>query len=145
MLVIKKSDLEKIVSHAAKGFPNEVCGILTGRRRWGAKLVEEVHEVTNVLNSPFRYEMDPEEQLKVFEEAEAKSLEVLGFYHSHPYSDAAPSAVDSSLASYRGLSYVIYSIPTRSVASFVWNGESFEAEEIRVVAGNQNRLFLLEE
>lgn len=139
--MIKKADLEKIVLHAAKGFPNEVCGILTGRRRGNAKLVEEVHEVTNVLNSPFRYEMDPEEQLKVFEEAEAKSLEVLGFYHSHPYSDAAPSAVDSSLASYRGLSYVIYSIPTKSVASFVWNGESFEAEEIKVVAGDKNRLF----
>ncbi|HID17365.1 TPA: M67 family peptidase [Candidatus Bathyarchaeota archaeon] len=144
MLVINKADLEKIVSHAARGFPNEVCGILTGRRRRGAKLVEGVHEITNVLSSPFRYEMDPEEQLRVFEEAEAKSLEVLGFYHSHPYSDASPSAVDRSLASYRGLSYVIYSIPTKSVASFVWNGESFEAEEVRVVAGNRNRLFPLE-
>ncbi|MBS7656233.1 M67 family metallopeptidase [Candidatus Bathyarchaeota archaeon] len=125
--------MKKIVSHAVKEFPNEACGIMVGKKIEDEKFIKKVYDVKNKLNSPFRYEMDPEEQLKIFQEAEKESLDVLGFYHSHPYSDAVPSEIDRSLAFYEGFSYVIYSIPSKTLASFIWDGKKFSLEKIKVI------------
>jgi len=133
LLVITKDNLKKIVSHAMREFPNEACGIIAGRKVKDEKFVEKVYEVKNRAKSPFRYEMDPEEQLKVFQEVEKSSLEVLGFYHSHPHSNAVPSEMDKSLAFYEGFSYVIYSIPLKTFASFTWDGKNFNFEKIKVI------------
>lgn len=133
LLIISKNNLKKIVSHAVKEFPNEACGIIVGKKIGNEKFIEKVYEAKNKLNSPFRYEMDPEEQLKIFQEAEKESLDVLGFYHSHPHSDANPSEVDKTLAFYEGFSYIIYSIPLKTLASFIWDGKNFSPEKIKVI------------
>lgn len=133
MLVITRENLEKIVSHAMREFPNEACGIIAGKKIGKKKIVEKIYEVKNRLKSPFRYEMDPEEQLKVFQEVEKSFLEILGFYHSHPHSNATPSEIDKSLAFYEGFSYVIYSIPLKTIASFIWDGKNFNLEKIKVI------------
>jgi len=133
LLVITKANLKKIVSHAMREFPNEACGVIAGKKFGEEKLVEKVYEVKNRVKSPLRYEMDPEEQLKVFQEIEKSFLEVLGFYHSHPHSNATPSEIDKSLAFYEGFSYVIYSIPLKTLASFIWDGKNFNSEKIKVI------------
>jgi proteasome lid subunit RPN8/RPN11 len=133
LLIINEDNLKKIVSHAVKEFPNEACGIIAGRKTKDEKIVEKIYEVKNRVNSPFRYEMDPEEQLRIFQEVENESLEVLGFYHTHPHSDEKPSEIDKALAFYEGFSYVIYSVPLRTLASFIWDGKNFSSEKIKVI------------
>jgi proteasome lid subunit RPN8/RPN11 len=65
-------------------------------------------------------------------DAETRSLEVIGIYHSHPYWAAAPSGTDTNLAFFIDVSYVIYSVSQNSLASYIWNGSTFEREEVEI-------------
>jgi proteasome lid subunit RPN8/RPN11 len=51
-----------------------------------------------------RYQVDPAEQIKAFDEADRKDKQVLGFYHSHPNSPAFFSEIDRAQAYYPGFS-----------------------------------------
>ncbi|MEO3993476.1 MAG: M67 family metallopeptidase [Desulfurococcaceae archaeon TW002] len=93
-LVISRKDMEKVFRHADESFPVECCGILAGRKLETVYVVEKVYPARNVLESSYEYLMDPEEQLKIFKDAEANGLEVIGFYHSHPLTDAYWSSID---------------------------------------------------
>ena len=129
---MRKLNLDEIVSNSLQVYPKEACGVLAGRIN-NVKVVEVVFKAKNILGSDVRYEIGPEEQLKIFQEIEKRGLEVVGFYHSHPYWEAMPSATDSSLAFYKNLSYAIYSIMTRTLASFLWDGQYFIPEQIIIV------------
>ncbi|MEM0313907.1 MAG: M67 family metallopeptidase [Candidatus Bathyarchaeia archaeon] len=94
MLKISREDMERIFRHAAECFPAECCGILAGRKLEAEYVVERVYPARNVLESSFEYRVDPEEQVKIFEEAEAQGLDVVGFYHSHPIGEAYWSSLD---------------------------------------------------
>lgn len=131
-LKLNRSHYEEIITHSKEAHPIEACGLLLGLKRSGKKIVSEVRRAPNVLNSSSRYEIDPEIELQVFMEAERKSLEVVGIYHSHPYWAAAPSGIDANLAFFQDVSYVIYSVSEGSFASYTWNGATFEREEIEI-------------
>ncbi len=132
-LIVKRIFVEILAEHSLERYPIEACGILIGEKRGAVKLVQKVFRTNNILNSPSRYEIAPEDQLTAFTEAERESKEVIGFYHSHPYWEAKPSTVDAAMAFYRGASYVIYSVSTRSLASFEWDGDRFIPEEVKII------------
>lgn len=75
------------VSHLA---PAEACGLVAGQDG----RAEGIIPVTNSLQSPVRFRMDPQEQLAAFEWIEQQGLELLAIYHSHPAGPATPSATD---------------------------------------------------
>jgi len=97
---------EDIVSHARQGFPIEVCGILGG----SGDIVTESHRIRNLKDSPEHFLMDPREQIAAMESLDARGLELLAFYHSHPHGPASPSAEDISLAFYPDVITVIISM-----------------------------------
>ncbi|MEM3506812.1 MAG: M67 family metallopeptidase [Candidatus Bathyarchaeia archaeon] len=133
VLILKKDDYKKIVNHANESFPIEACGILAGRKSNEDKIVEDVYPTENVLNSPSRYQVDPEEQLRIFMKVEEESKEILGFYHSHPYWPAYFSEIDRGLALYEGFSYLVYSIPEKKLKAFVKKGTFIEEEIIKII------------
>lgn len=133
VLVLGRRELDGVVSHCRELSPVEACGVLVGEVRVRARLVRRVFKTRNVLGSSSAYQIDPEELLRVFLEAEAESMEVLGFYHSHPFSSARPSEVDRSSAYYPGYSYLICSILLNELKSYVWRGDRFVPEALRVV------------
>ncbi len=92
-LMIRQNDLNGIIKAAEKS-EVEVCGFLFGRREGETFKVEEVYFVTNRLNSPTEFEMDPLEMAKGIDEAERKGLEVVGVFHSHPQCPPRPSGRD---------------------------------------------------
>jgi proteasome lid subunit RPN8/RPN11 len=51
--------------------------------------------------------IDPRTHIDARRDARGRGLEVAGFYHSHPRSDARPSAQDVLEATYPGLLYLI--------------------------------------
>ena len=132
-IVLRRTLLDDIAGHSLNEYPKEACGIMVGELMGKTKVVKHVFKTRNRLSSSSRYEIDPEDQLKVFQEAERLKLEVIGFYHSHPYWEPLPSQVDRSLAFYRGYSYSIYSVFTRTLGSYVWNGEKFEEEQVKII------------
>jgi len=87
----------------------------------------------NRLSSESSYEIDPETLFHAFSHAERNKLEVVGFYHSHPFSSADASEIDKARANYPGLSYVIYSIPGNEFRSFHFDGELLAPESVKMV------------
>ena len=73
-----------------------------------------------------------EEILEIFRLAELLELEVLGFYHSHPFHGPFWSATDDERSKYWiGYSFLIFSLPTREVRCyFRVNEEKVEEEPV---------------
>jgi proteasome lid subunit RPN8/RPN11 len=96
-----RSMLEDVINQA----PNEACGMVAGLDGFS----EKVYSMTNILNSPIRFRMEPEEQLKALIEIENLDLELLAIYHSHPNGPAVPSKTDIVEFAYPGTKYLIWS------------------------------------
>jgi proteasome lid subunit RPN8/RPN11 len=84
--------------------PEEACGIVAGK----AGRVLKVYPATNALHSLVRYQLDPEEQLEIFNEIDQFGWELLGIYHSHPNGPNYPSATDIQEAYYPDSVYIIW-------------------------------------
>ena len=84
------------MAHALEDDPNECCGILAGKDGQ----IEKLRRMVNMEASPFRYRMDPEEQVLVEKEIDDNGWEYLAFYHSHTHSPAYPSETDVRLATW---------------------------------------------
>jgi proteasome lid subunit RPN8/RPN11 len=86
--------LDEIVAHSREEAPNECCGMVAGRD--GSALA--VHRARNAAASPLRYEMDSQDQVRLWREIEERGEEIAGIYHSHTKSEALPSQTDINLA-----------------------------------------------
>ena len=99
--------LERIVSHAQRDFPNECCGVVAVRD--GA--AEAVHELENVQASPFRFEVDGLEVMRVLDEIEDSGAELGVLYHSHTRSEPYPSETDVNFAAnWPGVEWLIVGV-----------------------------------
>jgi len=130
-LCISHRDLERISRHSKESYPVEACGILIGTVTGDVRTVEEALPAKNRLSSESLYEVDPESLFHAFTYAEKNGLEVLGFYHSHPFWSAEASEIDRARANYPGLSYLIYSIPNKETKSFYFDGTRLIQENLR--------------
>ena len=92
------------------GLPNEGCGLLVGDRTAedGGAPARFVG-MRNAAVSPYRYLMDPQEQLKVMLEIDDHDEIVWGIVHSHVDSPPVPSMTDEGLAAYPDALYLIAS------------------------------------
>ena len=93
-LLTSRPHLKKVEADARARAPVEACGILVGKQKGNNFEVLDVVKASNVMDSPTRFEIDPEELYRVIKDAEAKGLDVIGFYHSHLGYGAGPSVVD---------------------------------------------------
>lgn len=102
---------ERIERLAQSGYPEEVCGLLVGRR---VDVEVRVHEVVATHNAERRrrvdrYTIDPEAWLHADLRARARGDDIVGVWHSHPDAPAAPSAIDRAGA-WAGWSYLIVAV-----------------------------------
>jgi proteasome lid subunit RPN8/RPN11 len=104
-LRIEARHLDAILAHARAGHPFEVCGVLLGRTGAAGVVVTQAVAVANQERAAprVRYEIAPEELLRLQREARAAGRDVVGFYHSHPDHPARPSETDRRMAA-EGLS-----------------------------------------
>jgi [CysO sulfur-carrier protein]-S-L-cysteine hydrolase len=103
---IARSMLDQIVAQARDEAPNECCGVIGAR---DGRAVT-VFPVRNAAASPLRYEMDPKDQLRVFEALDDAGLDVGAIYHSHTRSGPEPSETDINLAFYPDAVYLILGV-----------------------------------
>ena len=102
---IPRAQVEAMLTHARSGYPFEVCGVLVGRGPDGDRRVEEVVGVVNrETEAPrVRYQIAPEDLIRIQRGARETGREILGYYHSHPDHPARPSETDRRIAA-EGLS-----------------------------------------
>ena len=100
-----------IVAHARAEYPNEMCGLVVGDRpaaEGGRALRWE--PARNKAASPYRYEIDPADLLRLTLETEAADEVFWAIVHSHVRSPARPSPTDVGLAFYPDALYVLVSL-----------------------------------
>ena len=108
-LHIRKAEYDAMRQHAEQAYPNESCGILTGRVDAGERRVQQIVPCRNVRADLLdkQFEIDPAELVRVQRDARESGMEIVGFYHSHPDHPAQPSPTDLEQAHWIGCSYVI--------------------------------------
>ena len=100
MICIQRRHINEMIDHALEDDPNECCGILAGYEsddNPGVR-VSDLYKITNSTPSPYRYVMDPTEQLEAQLDSDRKGTELVAFYHSHTHTPAYPSATDVRMA-----------------------------------------------
>jgi [CysO sulfur-carrier protein]-S-L-cysteine hydrolase len=96
-----------ITNHARRSAPLECCGLLVGSEDW----IDEHIATRNIRNSAVAYQVDPVEHIAAMKAARARGRRILGAYHSHPSTEAVPSATDVAEAYYGdGFVYFIVSL-----------------------------------
>lgn len=114
---------QQIRQHGAETYPHECCGALLGRdgvdgqatSAGGVQLpLREVVALYPLINrrddSPRnRFAVTPEDVRDAEKAAQAKKLDIVGWYHSHPDHPAKPSQYDREHA-WPWYSYVIVSV-----------------------------------
>jgi len=108
-MLLPKRFADEIVTHARAEVPNECCGLVAGKN--GSVL--EVFRCESTEKSPYRYYLDPKDQIRVMREMDRKGWELVGIYHSHTHTEAFPSKTDVELAFYPEALYFIVSLHDR--------------------------------
>lgn len=133
-----------IRAHGEEDFPNECCGFMFGRFDGADRSVVELRRAENTREDEeqyHRFEIDPRDFMRAEKEARAKSLDIVGFYHSHPNAPARPSQYDLDHA-WPVYSYVIVSISEGTSAAMTsWlmkdDRSAFDEETLRVEARDE--------
>ena len=98
---IPRALADRIAEQARTGYPFEICGVFVGEDRTVREVVPVVNRETE---SPrVRYQIAPEDLIRIQREAREAGREILGYYHSHPDHPARPSETDRRVAA-EGLS-----------------------------------------
>ena len=102
---------DEIVAFARRELPNEACGLIVGDRTAddGGQALRWV-PTRNALASPYRYEVDRDDLLRVTIETDDEGEMIWGIVHSHVASSARPSPTDLRQALYPGAVYLLVSL-----------------------------------
>ena len=113
MIEVDQQHLTEMRQHGERDYPFECCGLILGRfESNGHKVVIETYPISNAREEEAkrnRFLIRPEELVRGEKYARAKSLDVVGFYHSHPDEPAVPSKYDLDHA-WPTYSYVVVSV-----------------------------------
>ena len=131
MFRLEKRYAEDIIAHARAEAPLECCGILAGTDDKVLKL----YRTTNSQKSPLRYNVEPNELLRIYRELDEKDWQLLAIYHSHPHSEAYPSLTDIKLAQCLDVLHLIVSLrETVPVVRAFWlSGGQVKEETVSIV------------
>jgi proteasome lid subunit RPN8/RPN11 len=138
---------DAMVEHARAEYPNEMCGLVIGDRpaAEGGRAIRW-EPATNKAASPYRYELDPSDLLRLTLETEDADEVFWAIAHSHVRSPAVPSPTDLGLAFYPDALYILVSLSaaeadagTGEPSVRAWRIADGTAAEvaIRVVAGSE--------
>jgi proteasome lid subunit RPN8/RPN11 len=126
--------------HGEETYPHECCGVLLGHAVESdgtpVNLVEDAVRAGNTRTDSAhnRYHISPVELIRIQREARTRSLDIIGFYHSHPDHPAQWSPTDYAEAHWFGCSYVITEVRNGSAAqtnSFRLLGTTEEDKELQ--------------
>jgi proteasome lid subunit RPN8/RPN11 len=112
MLKLKEAEYHEMRAHGEETYPHECCGVMLGRMEAGTNVVERVVRAGNTRTDSLhnRYQIAPQELVKIQRQAREERLDIVGFYHSHPDHPARWSETDLREAHWMGSSYVITAV-----------------------------------
>ncbi len=103
--------LEAMIAHARAEYPNEACGVIVGDRAAAeGGSARSFIPTRNAAASPYRYEIDSQDLLRLTVETDDRDEVFWGIVHSHTHTPARPSPTDIGLAFYPDALYVLVSL-----------------------------------
>jgi proteasome lid subunit RPN8/RPN11 len=145
VLQISYADYEALRAHGEETYPHECCGVLLGKNEPGSVATNRIHQLVRAGNTRTdsahnRYNIAPQELVKIQRQARGLGLDIVGFYHSHPDHPAQWSPTDFAEAHWLSCSYIITSVENGKAAltnSFLLTGtgeedKKFEDEAIEI-------------
>jgi proteasome lid subunit RPN8/RPN11 len=112
-LALSDDQLDRIKRHGQSTYPEEGGGLLLGRFDDGRAIVEDIRVLPNTWEVDAerrrRYLIPGDVMLREQRAADARDLDVVGYFHSHPDHPAVPSEFDLNHA-LPNWSYVIVSV-----------------------------------
>lgn len=97
--------LKAMHSAADAAYPREACGLLLGCGTCITRLIQ----TANVHPTPqTHFEIDPQALIDAHRAEREGGQAVLGYFHSHPAGDVAPSETDKKMAAGDGRIWAIY-------------------------------------
>ena len=128
--------VEAIVDHARAEDPNEACGLVIGDRpaaEGGRALRFEA--VRNKAASPYRYEIGPDDLLRLTIATDDADETFWAIVHSHVRSPAYPSPTDVGLAFYPDALYVLVSLAEEEPALGAFRIVDGEIHRVEILVG----------
>ena len=148
MLYLSYSDYAALRAHGEETYPHECCGVLLGNSTPGGNRVCQIVRAGNTRTDRAhdRFNIAPEELIRIQRQARKLGLDIVGFYHSHPDCPAQWSQTDFAEAHWVGCSYAITRVDQGKAAdtnSFLLTGTSeedkkFLDEPIEIEVGSEN-------
>jgi proteasome lid subunit RPN8/RPN11 len=102
---------QALIAHARAEFPNEMCGLIVGDRpaaKGGRALRFE--PTRNEAASPYRYEVHPDDLLRLTIATDDADEVFWAIVHSHTHTPAVPSPTDLGQAFYPDSLYLLVSL-----------------------------------
>lgn len=122
---------DEMLSHARAELPNEACGLLAGDLASGRATA--FHPARNAEASPLRYNVHPDDLVRIVLGIEDAGEDLVAIFHSHTRSPAVPSATDRRAAQYPDAFYVLATLanadapPASALRAWrIIGGQSFE-------------------
>ncbi len=144
MLKLNEQVYDAIRRHGEETYPFECCGVLLGQSVDGVNEVEDAVRAGNTRTDSARnrYQIAPQELIRIQRQGRERGLDIIGFYHSHPDHPARWSKTDFAEAHWLGCSYVITAVEegiAQATNSFLLTGtgeddKAFEDEAVEVAA-----------
>jgi proteasome lid subunit RPN8/RPN11 len=111
-LYLPRPLVNRLLAHAQQNPTIEVCGLIGN----DASDQKDYYAIENVAESPgCRFLMDAPQQIKAMKLMRERQQQLFAIVHSHPTSDAHPSALDIQENSYKDAFYIIISLNTKGV------------------------------
>jgi proteasome lid subunit RPN8/RPN11 len=136
-LTIPSALADELLAHARAELPNEACGLLAGDLASGRATT--FHPARNAEASPLRYNVHPDDLVRIVFAIEDAGQDLVGIFHSHTRSPAVPSATDRRTAQYPDAYYVLATLadpaagPAESLRA--WRIRAGESTEVPLRIG----------
>jgi proteasome lid subunit RPN8/RPN11 len=122
---------DAFIAWALAGRPNEACGLIAApTTAEDGGMPTRFLPMRNAAASPYRYLIDPEEQLRVMLDIDDEDEVVWGICHSHVASAPEPSSTDVGLAAYPDALYLICSLADPEPVVRAWSIRDGAVSEI---------------
>lgn len=108
-LILTKEQRKILSTDAINKKPNESCALLFGKKENDKIIINEIFPAENIEQSPINFTISNDQLIQGYKIAEEKGLDVIGVFHSHPDSEAYPSATDKKFMEVNPIAWVIFS------------------------------------
>lgn len=122
---------DRLIALARDALPAEACALLSGP---DATRATRVHPARNALASRYRYDLHPEDLVRIVTAVEAAGEAIVAIFHSHPDGPATLSASDVRESRWDVVQLVAGLAPGGGVELRAWRIADGEALEVQLRA-----------